>query len=127
MDRFCLCEMKYPRPELETDLLAKIAQEIPSDIRSKMVEYANEVRDLFMGSSKSEIRSDSILDITFSTRTLIRWAKLTVKFQNIARLGVSPINYALDRALALRASQESRAFLHELSQRIFSSEPLTKP
>jgi cobaltochelatase CobS len=125
MDRFWLCEMGYPQPELEVSLLAKIAPELPITIRSKMVDYAGEVRRLFMGSAE-DIRSDTVLEITFSTRTLIRWARLTVKFQPLARQGISPVNHALDRALAFRASSESRTFLHELSQRIFSGDPSAK-
>ncbi len=37
----------------------------------------------------------------------------------MARQGIQPIAYALDRALAYRASRETRAMLHELVQRIF--------
>jgi cobaltochelatase CobS len=85
-----------------------------------MVSYANEVRGLFMGARSNG--ADTVLEVTFSTRTLIRWANLTVKFQPLAWQGLSPINYALDRALAFRASPESRVFLHELSQRFFAND-----
>ena len=118
MDRFWLCEIGYPQPELEFGILSKITPELPADILGKMVEYAGEVRRLFMGQS-GKFRPENVLEVTFSTRTLIRWAKLTVRFQPLARQGISPINHALERALAFRASPESRAFLYELSQRIF--------
>ncbi|UQZ88025.1 cobalamin synthase [Deltaproteobacteria bacterium Smac51] len=117
LDRFILCEVGYPKPELELELLSKVSPELPSDLRAKMVEYANEVRRLFLG--QSENPSGQVLDITFSTRTLIRWANLTVRFQPLAKQGLSPINHALDRALAFRANAESRTFLYELAQRIF--------
>jgi cobaltochelatase CobS len=120
MDRFWLCEIGYPKNTLEVELLAKITPELPADLITKMVNYAGEVRRLFMGSS-NDSRSDTCLEVTFSTRTLIRWAKLTVKFQPLARQGISPINHALDRALAFRASPESRTFLRELAQRIFAN------
>jgi cobaltochelatase CobS len=121
MDRFWLCEIGYPQPALEFALLEKIAPELPKNIRAKMVDFAGEVRRLFIGSSE-QTRSDTVLEVTFSTRTLIRWARLTVKFHPLARQGFSPIDYALDRALAFRASSESKTFLHELSQRIFAEE-----
>jgi cobaltochelatase CobS len=121
MDRFWLCEIGYPQPVMEENLLAKIAPELPSALRSKMVEYAGEVRRLFMGSTEDK-RQDAVLEVTFSTRTLIRWARLSVKFLPLAGQGISPINHALDRALAFRASSESRAFLRELSQRIFAAD-----
>ncbi len=62
------------------------------------------------------------IEVTFSTRTLIRWADLTLRFQPLAHQGVQPILYALDRALAYRASRSTRALLHELSQRLFGGD-----
>jgi cobaltochelatase CobS len=121
MDRFRLVEIGYPKPELEECLLAKVSPQLPSELRQKMVEFANEVRGLFMGTG-GDNRGETVLEVTFSTRTLIRWADLTVKYQPLAWQGISPINYALDRALAFRAQAESRTFLRELSQRYFSDE-----
>lgn len=83
-----------------------------------MVEYANEVRRLFMGESGNSYNSGSI-EITFSTRSLLRWADLTIRYQPLANQGIQPVAYALDRALGFRASRESRAMLSELVQRIF--------
>lgn len=87
-------------------------------MREKMVQYANEVRKLFMGENSSGNLVNAI-DITFSTRSLMRWAELTLRFQPLARQGIQPVSYALDRALAYRASRETRAMLHELVQRVF--------
>ena len=88
------------------------------ELRKKMVEYANEVRRMFMGESGNSYNSGSI-EITFSTRSLLRWADLTIRYQPLANQGIQPVAYALDRALGFRASRESRAMLHELIQRIF--------
>jgi cobaltochelatase CobS len=118
MDRFWLCEIGYPKSQLEIELLGRLCPELPPDLLAKMVEYANEVRRLFMGQS-GESQPENVLEITFSTRTLIRWAKLTVRFQPLARFGLSPLVHALDRSLAFRANPESRTFLHELAQRVF--------
>lgn len=116
MDRFWLCEINYPTPEAEERLLALKAKGLPEDIRKKMVEYANEVRKLFMGESAD---FNDTIEVTFSTRTLIRWADLTVRFQPLANQGIPPVTYALDRALGYRATRETRSFLNELAQRIF--------
>ncbi|MDR2198371.1 MAG: CbbQ/NirQ/NorQ/GpvN family protein [Deltaproteobacteria bacterium] len=121
VDRFWLCETGYPKADREVAPLAKIAPALPSALLSKMVEFASEVRKLFRGSG-SESRAENLLDVAFSTRTLIRWARLAIKFRPPVKQGVSPINYALDRTLAFRASSESEAFLHELSQRFFNAE-----
>jgi cobaltochelatase CobS len=118
MDRFWLCEIGYPKPQLEIELLGRLSPDLPLDLRTKMVEYANEVRRLFIG-QEGEKKPETTLEITFSTRTLIRWAKLTVRFQPLGKLGFSPLVHALDRALAFRANPESRTFLHEMAQRIF--------
>ena len=120
MDRFWLCEVGYPSPKAERELLFRKAPELPNDVRTKMVGYANEVRKLFMGQSDGNFRDT--IEVTFSTRTLIRWADLTVRFQPLARQGIQPITYALDRALGYRATPETRTVLHELAQRIFPQE-----
>lgn len=117
-DRFILCEMGYPDAEVEKQLLEKHVPELPASIRETMVNYANEVRRLFMGDGQMDV-TRTPLEITFSTRSLLRWADLTVRFQALARQGIQPVAYALDRALAFRASRESRAMLHELVQRMF--------
>lgn len=95
-------------------------------LRRKMVEYANEIRQLFMGAQDSF--AGNSLEVTFSTRSLLRWAELTVRYRALAAQGVSPVNYALDRALGFRAGQD-RAMLHELAQRMFphkQSEPAAR-
>ncbi|MDL2267825.1 CbbQ/NirQ/NorQ/GpvN family protein [Desulfovibrio sp. OttesenSCG-928-G15] len=119
MDRFFLCEVTYPTPDAEGKLLAKAAGDLPSDLRKKMLAYANEVRRLFMGDQTNALSSSSI-EVTFSTRSLLRWAELTRMYQPLAKQGVQPITYALDRALGFRASHETRAMLHELAQRMFT-------
>ncbi|WP_291327128.1 AAA family ATPase [Desulfovibrio sp. UCD-KL4C] len=124
MDRFWLCEIGYPTFEAERELLSRKAATLPENIRKKMIEYANSVRKLFMGEATGNL-TDTI-EVTFSTRTLIRWADLTVRFQPLAKQGIQPITYALDRALGYRASRETRTVLHELAQRIFPVEGETE-
>lgn len=116
-DRFIFCELSYPEPATEEKLLADRFPLIPENLRKMMVAYANEVRKLFMGDASMSSLDHSI-EITFSTRSLLRWANLTVKFQALARQGIQPLIYALDRAIAYRASRETRAMLHELAQRM---------
>lgn len=117
-DRFILCEVGYPEPAVEEKLLHQRFPGLPKKLCKTMVDYANEVRKLFMGESSSSSLTNSI-EVTFSTRSLLRWGDLTVRFQPLARQGIQPVTYALDRALAYRASRESRAMLHELVQRMF--------
>ena len=118
MDRFWLCEVGYPAPNTEESLLERMAPDIPHELRKSMVSFANEIRRLFTGEGDTQKYGETI-EVTFSTRTLIRWAMLTIRFQPLSRQGIQPIRYALDRALGYRASRETRAMLHELAQRMF--------
>ena len=68
----------YPAADVEKALLARLFPTLPDSITSKMVDFANEVRGLFMGTSDTSINT---MEATLSTRTLIRWADLTLKFQ----------------------------------------------
>ena len=117
MDRFTVIKVDYPAEQAELGLLEKTAPELPETIRKQMVDFANETRRLFMGERGYGGNS---IEITFSTRTLLRWADLTLRYQPLANQGIQPVSYALDRALGFRASKETRAMLHELAQRIFT-------
>lgn len=123
MDRFTVIEVNYPKPDAELSLLEKTAPDLPVNIRTKMVEFANEIRRLFMGEDGNSYNSNAI-EITFSTRTLLRWADLTIRYQPLAAQGIQPVSYALDRALGFKATRETRAMLHELVQRMFSLETM---
>jgi cobaltochelatase CobS len=118
LDRFTICEVGYPSAEVEKRLLARRFPSLPESLCATMVDYANEVRKLFMGEATTSNLTNAI-EVTFSTRSLLRWGDLTVRFQPLAHQGVQPVTYALDRALAYRASRETRAMLHELAQRMF--------
>lgn len=116
MDRFMLCEVGYPSPEAEKFILQHVASTLPEEIRNRMVAYANDVRALFMGEVDG---SSNAIEVTLSTRTLIRWATLALRYEPMAKVGIQPVMYALDRALAFRATRETRAALHEMAQRHF--------
>lgn len=113
LDRFVLCEMHYPRDSVEESLIEAKYPQLPENIRKGMVNLANKVRELFT--------KENSIEVTFSTRSLLRWADLTVRYQPLSKAGIQPVTYALDRALAFRASKESQAMLHELCQRIFGN------
>lgn len=118
LDRFTICEVGYPDATVEKNLLSQRFPSLPESLCATMVDYANEVRKLFMGEASTGNLTNTI-EVTFSTRSLLRWGDLTVRFQPLAHQGIQPVTYALDRALAYRASRETRAMLHELAQRMF--------
>lgn len=118
MDRFVLVEADYLEESVEMDILKSyVGDRIPTETLARMTRFANAVRKLFMGGDAEEM--DSQLEVTFSTRTLIRWALLALEFEGRRERGADAIGYALDRALGFRASPPSRLTLQELRQRIF--------
>ena len=116
MDRFLLMEVNYMDKETEVAVLESKVPEIPRDIIEMMVDVANHIRNLFMGNSSD---GDAI-EVTMSTRTLVRWAQLTLFSSAKASENQSPAEYAIKPALGYRASPETSAALVEIVQRYFS-------
>ena len=116
MDRFTLVECGYMEEEEDVQLLASHAPEsIDNSTLRQMIRFANAVRRLFMGYDAEDM--DAAIEVTFSTRTLIRWVCLTEQYQHMGR--EDAISRALDRAITFRASHATRMALRELFQRIF--------
>jgi cobaltochelatase CobS len=115
MDRMWVVEVGYAVPEVEKEILSSVCPSVPDYVADTMIEIANEVRGLFMGKDGNP----GAIEVTLSTRTLVRWATLSWFFQGKKEQGINPINYALDRALANRASPETKTALHEIVQRHF--------
>lgn len=114
MDRFRLIEIDYPETALEMDLLAQYVPAIPAVIREKMIRVAQEIRTLFMGG----VDGSGMLSVTLSTRGLLRWATLTVAFKGAP----NALEYALDRALTLRAEPEQRVAIHRIAADVFGED-----
>lgn len=118
MDRFVLVESSYMDEEQELELLKKYAgDQLSHQSISMMIRFANAVRRLFLGHDAEDM--DTAIEVTFSTRTLIRWALLSGHFRREQGDEAAAVRYALDRALGFRASPASRMTLEELRQRIF--------
>ena len=114
LDRFRLIEIGYPEPPLEDSLLATAIPAIPAPIREKMIRVANEVRKLFVGGEGGS----GMLSVTMSTRGLLRWAALTVAFKGAP----NALEYALDRALTLRAEPEQRLAIYRIAADVFGDD-----
>ncbi|MFC0179518.1 AAA family ATPase [Thorsellia kenyensis] len=111
MDRFRMLEVNYPDASIEIDILSKVAPDLPEAFRVNMVKIANDIRRLFIGSHNSSAE----LSITLSTRTLIRWAKLTLAFKGAP----NALEYALTRSLTARALPEQREAIHRIAADTF--------
>ena len=65
-------------------------------------------------------RAQALEGMTFSTRTLLRWATWTEACRPQAmRAGEAPVAYALTRALGNRCGEGGKRVLDELVQRVF--------
>ncbi|EGR0468601.1 AAA family ATPase [Vibrio cholerae] len=96
LDRFIVIDVDYASEDIENRILEKIAPKVPKAIRERMVTLANKVRKVFKGESDD----NTDLSVTFSTRTLIRWAIQTQRNQGAP----CPLSYGLNRALLNRCS-----------------------
>lgn len=112
MDRTMIIKVGYSDADVEMGILAGVPG-ITDEMRKSMISIANDVRSQFIG----ENETGGSLDITMSTRTLVRWATLTSFFVNKRNEGLSPAMYALDRALLNRANPETATAVREIAQR----------
>ena len=113
MDRFTVLEATYPDPEAETALLTRKFPQLPKSLIDSMVRVANAIRKLFVNEEQGQP-----CEITVTTRSLIRWAYLTLRYEALSGIGLSPLVYAADLAFANRGSKATKQMVRELIQRI---------
>ena len=111
LDRFRCIEVDYPDEFTELMILNQLVPDLPVVVREKMVKLANEVRRLFTGSQEGE----SQLSVTLSTRGLVRWARLSLRFQGAPRV----FEYALEQALTDRVEPAERQAIHRIGHDVF--------
>jgi len=103
LDRCMIVQLGYPDDRTEMAILQSKVPGLPAEIAKGMIDIANNVRSQFMGGH--QMGGD--FEVTISTRSLIRWAQLTLINADAEDAGISPIQYALDRALLNVASPET--------------------
>jgi cobaltochelatase CobS len=112
MDRFRVVHVDYPEPELEKQVILTAVPKLPETIVDKMLLVAAEVRRLFMGNGAE---GGPELTVTMSTRTLVRWATLSLTFKGAPKV----FEYALSQALTARAEPEQREAIHRIAADVF--------
>ena len=114
MDRYRTLLVDYPTADTEKKILAKVAPQLPAALHQKMVKLAKEIRSAFIGADG--IRGN--LSVTMSTRTLVRWAELTVDF-----LGApNAVKEALKPSLLNRCNADERVAIDELAKLVFGDD-----
>lgn len=107
LDRFWVVEVDYPEAEQERSILKAKAPGLPDWVRDKMIEVAAEIRGLFTGEKEGPQ-----IELPMSTRSLARWARLTLSFQGVAKIGKNPLLHAADRAFLNRTEPETKEAVH---------------
>ena len=105
MDRYRMTVVDYPDEEVERMILKKAVPGLSDSVIEIMLNVAKRIRKSFVGEDGS-----GTLSLTLSTRTLVRWANLTVRAKAMGSSN-SALRYAFDRALAYRARPEEREAL----------------
>lgn len=119
-DRFRKLLVGYPDPAAEEALLQQVFPAIDAGLTKKFVEVANMVR-------KAHEDASTGMEVTLSTRTLIRWVGLTARNAGQAAKGINPVHYALDRALAFGTTPSVSESLHQMTTQVFGAGPKVAP
>lgn len=120
-DRYVAVYVDYMAEADEVGLIKKCllanglsTETVALELAKKYRQVAAAVRNLFMGESDAA----DALDVTMSTRTLLRW----VQWSLMNKTKKSPIHYGLERACTNKASPESRLAIHALVANVFGEE-----
>jgi cobaltochelatase CobS len=111
MDRFRVVQVGYPEPAVEQAIIKTQVPKLPDLIAEKMIIVANEIRRLFVGAKEGGAE----LTVTMSTRTLVRWAGLSLTFKGAPKV----FEYALSQALTARAEPEQQEAIHRIAADVF--------
>lgn len=82
-----------------------------NDFINTMLKFRKVVRDQSVESGNT---AGNAFERTMSTRSLLRWAKMTIRFSNATEKGLSALHYALERSLTNGCTATSKLALHQL-------------
>ncbi|NMY91878.1 AAA family ATPase [Pseudomonas oryzihabitans] len=136
-DRCRVLEVSYMIREEELDVLQATLPQIDATILSTMIDVANEVRKQFIGNPDQELQAgQSGLTVTFSTRTLLRWARIATTYSTAASKQQNfpfacPLAQALREALTNRTDKPMRLVIHTIAKDKFgaawANDPVVAP
>ncbi|WP_426158239.1 AAA family ATPase [Pseudomonas sp. TSRC2-2] len=119
-DRCRMIEVPYMSKAEELQILSSTMPKVDVAILEKMIDIANDVRKQFVGNPEMELKPGQPgLTITFSTRSLLRWARIASTYNaNASAKAVfpSPMGQALREALTNRADKAMRVVVHTFAK-----------
>lgn len=110
MDRYRFLEVGYSDAPTEEKLLKQQLPSMPDVLISRYVKVANEIRSAFIGQDDG-----GSLAVTMSTRTLLRWAKLTALYKGAPNAA----EHALKQALLIRSAPEEAVAILRIAKDVF--------
>ncbi|MBU1248274.1 MAG: AAA family ATPase [Proteobacteria bacterium] len=133
MDAFYMFKMGYPSAEVEMAILDKVVPMLPKAVVGQMINVARSVRRAFAGMATPGGEVITI-ESTFSTRTLIRWAKYSNFFRTLGgakeidpltgeEKTIVPVIRALERVLSNKIDPASAEAIIQMVK----AEGLTQP
>ncbi len=127
-DRIRLLEVPYIDKASEMAILQSTMPTVDISILETMVDIANQVRKQFVGNPEMDLKpGEQGITVTFSTRTLLRWARLGITYSKAANANsgsfpfASPLAQALRESLSNRADKAMRLVLHTIAKDKFGS------
>lgn len=109
LDRFRFISCGYLDELCERAMLVKAVPELNPEFAHRLVLVAQEVRNSCFSIKQTRIH----ISIPFSTRSLVRWAKLICVYAN--RID-SAVDTALEHAFAARLSEDESTYVHRLAK-----------
>lgn len=122
MDRFVVLMADYhtEKSGKELGLLGQTHPELPEKTRENMVKFANVVRTLFKGGEVDGVKASQV-EVTMSTRALLRWATCALCYEPLRKQGGDPVLVGLMRACGYRGSLATQKTFKEIYQRVFDN------
>lgn len=115
LDRFRFIPCDYMDAKDEEELLKKSVPSLSEKIIKGMVRVANEIRKSHVNPEANHV----YMTVPMSTRSLLRWAKLTCSYESFDE---SPMKTALSHAFTGRLSDQEAEYVHRLADDVFGPE-----
>lgn len=109
IDRFWKVKVGYLPKDVELNIMESVLPELNPELRVKMVDIANDIRSL-------HTEGENRIPLTMSTRTLLRWGQMTHAYHFLSDMNISPISYAMDRALLNVADGPTRTAIVNVAE-----------
>jgi cobaltochelatase CobS len=111
VERYRFIKMEPMSEAEECKLLSDIVPVLPDEYRKRMVKVANEIRRLFIGDDNNP----GSVTIPFSTRVVVRWARLTLAYKSAP----NALEFTLKQAVLDGAKPEEATAILRIAKDVF--------